>query len=300
MKYRFGKCEFEAESKYLTLQMRESNDIINDTDALRKRLADDGFLLIRDFHDADEVLDARRDMLAMMAHEGKLDPAAPMMDGVVHPDPKELATSSVRGREHLKTDSLKRVVYGPRTMGFFDRLLGGESMSYNFQWLRTAGPGAASGIHADVVYMGRGSHKLVTCWTPFGHITPDMGPLVVCERSHQWEQVIQTYGRSDVDRDRTQGLFSNDPAELVDRFGGRWVTTTFEPGDAVIVSIFNLHGSLTNMSNKYRISCDTRYQPAGEPIDDRWAGAMPRTHDAFWAPETKLETVESSRARWGV
>lgn len=300
MKYRFGKCEFEAESKYLTLRMRESNDLLDDPAAMRARLAEDGFVLIRGFHDRDDVLAARRDILTIMAKEGRLDPQAPLEEGIAHPDPKELATSSVRGRERLKTDSLQRVVYSERVMTFFGRLFGRQATSYNFQWLRTAGPGAASGIHADVVYMGRGSHNLVTCWTPFGHITPEMGPLVVCERSHTWRPVIETYGRSDVDRDRTQGLFTNDPAELVDRFGGRWVTTTFEPGDVVLVSIYNLHGSLTNMSNKYRISCDTRYQPADEPIDDRWAGAKPRTHDAFWAPETRLEPVEVSRARWGV
>lgn len=300
MKYQFGKCEFEAEGKYLTLKMRESNDILDDTDALRARLAEEGFLLLRGLHDAGEVLEARRDILTMMAEEGKLDPQAPMMDGVVNPDPNEIATSSVRGREHLKTNSLKRVVYGRSIMSFFDRLLGSESMSYNFQWLRTTGPGAGSPIHSDVVYMGRGTHSLVTCWTPLGEITPDMGPLVVCENSHRWQEVIDTYGSSDVDRDRIQGVFSNDPAELVDKFGGRWVTTTFQPGDAVIVNIFNLHGSLTNTSNKYRLSCDTRYQPVGEPIDDRWSGSEPKTHDAFWAPETELESVEDSRARWGV
>ena len=166
MKYQFGKCEFEAESKYLTLNMRESNDIFDDTAALRERLAAEGFLLLRGLHDRGEVLEARRDILTLMGEEGKLDPAAPLMEGVVHPDPSEVATSSVRGREHLKTDSLRQVVYGKPIMSFFDRLLGGESMSYNFQWLRTTGPGAGSPIHADVVYMGRGTHNLITCWTP--------------------------------------------------------------------------------------------------------------------------------------
>ncbi len=300
MKYRFGPCEFEAESKYLTLHMRESNGLLDDVQALRERLDADGFLLLRNLHDRDEVLEARRDILTIMAEEGRLDPNADVMDGVAHPDPKEVATSSVRGREHLKTDSLKRVVYGQRIRSVFGRLLGGEVLSYNFQWLRTAAPGAASPIHADVVYMGRGTHDLLTCWTPLGDITPDMGPLVVCEGSHKWRNVIETYGRGDVDRDCTQGVFTNDPAELVDRFGGRWATTTFAAGDVVIVNMFNLHGSLTNGSPKYRMSCDTRFQRTDEPVDDRWSGEHPKTHDAFWSPDTKLESVETSRARWGI
>ena len=76
---------------------------------------------------------------------------------------KKVASSSVRGREYLKTDSLKRVVCDKRIMKFFDRFLDGESLSYNFQWLRTAGPGAGTTIHYDVVYMGRSTQNLYTC-----------------------------------------------------------------------------------------------------------------------------------------
>ena len=300
MKYQMGDCHFEAGSKYLTLELPESNDIFDDTDALRERMQQDGYLLIRGLHDSEEVLKARRDILELMAGEAALDPYASLMEGVANPDPKKNATSSVRGREHLNTDSLKRVVYGKRVMRFFDRFLSGEPLSYNFQWLRTTGPGAGSSIHYDVVYMGRGTQNLYTCWTPIGTLTPEMGPLVLCLGSNQWRDVIDTYGKTDVDRDLTCGYFSKDPAELVDKFGGRWATTTFEPGDVVILSMFLMHASLTNNSDKYRISCDTRYQLASEPIDDRWAGQQPRMHDGFWQPGAALVPVEVSRKRWGL
>jgi ectoine hydroxylase-related dioxygenase (phytanoyl-CoA dioxygenase family) len=118
--------------------------------------------------------------------------------------------------------------------------------------------------------------------------------------SNRWQDVINTYGASDVDRDLTCGYFTKDPAELVDRFGGRWATTTFQPGDVVVLNMFTMHASLTNTTNRYRISCDTRYQPAGEPIDERWAGQSPITHTRFWAPDAQLQTVEQSRQKWGV
>ena len=300
MKHRLGAWEFEAESRYLTLRLRESNDILHDPAALRARLADEGYLFVRGLHDRGEVLQVRREVLERLASRGALDPAAPLMDAVAHPRGRETPSSSVRWNEELKTASLRRVVYGPRVMGFFGRLLGGEAMSYNFQWLRAAGPGAASGIHADVVYMGRGTHDLYTCWTPLGDVTPDMGPLVLCLGSHAWQAVRESYGRCDVDRDLIEGIFSRDPAELVDRFGGRWATADFRAGDVVIQSIYMLHASLTNVSNRYRISCDNRYQRKGEPVDDRWAGEAPRGHDAFWAPGARLEPVEVSRERWGL
>jgi hypothetical protein len=263
-------------------------------------MQEDGFLLLRGVHDREEVLAARREILERLSAAGKLDPAAPRMDGVVHPNPSNVETSSVRGREQLKTESLLRVVYGPRIMEFFRRFLGGEPLSFNFQWLRTAGPGASSTIHYDVVYMGRGTQNLYTCWTPLGKITPDMGPLVLCLGSNKWQRVLESYGRSDVDRDLTCGYFSKDAAELVDKFGGRWATTTFEPGDVVILNMFVMHASLTNLSNRYRISCDTRVQLASEPVDDRWAGENPKMHSEFWKPGAELEPLEASRARWGV
>jgi hypothetical protein len=299
MKYRMGPCEFEAESKYLTLNMSESwpGDAIG---VLRERLEDDGFLLLRQLHDPREVLAARREILQLMADAGELHPEADLMDGIVADETAKRGSSSVRGREHLRTESMKRVVYGSRVMRFFEQLLEGNAISYNYQWLRTAGPGACSTVHCDAVYMGRGTQNLYTCWTPFGEITPDMGPLVLCEGSHTWSAVRNSYGRSDVDRDLTQGHFTNNPAELVDRFGGRWMTSTFSPGDAVIVSMFNLHGSLTNMSNRYRISCDTRYQLASEPIDDRWAGDVPIGHTGFFDPKSLLKPVEESRKEWGI
>jgi len=289
-----------VESKYLTLELADSNDVLEDTEALRKRMRKDGYLLIRGLHDADEVLQARGDILQLLADEGALDPQEPVMAGVAHPDPQEIASSSVRGREHLKTDSLKRVVYGKRVMNFFDRFLGGASLSYNFQWLRTTAPGAGSTIHYDVVYMGRGTHNLYTCWTPIGTVTPEMGPLVLCLGSNHWWNVIDTYGKTDVDRDLTCGYFSDDPAELVDTFGGRWATTTFEAGDVVILSMFLMHASLTNNSSQFRLSCDSRYQLAADPIDERWAGENPSGHDAFWQAGEAVEPIDVSRNKWGL
>jgi hypothetical protein len=299
MGYQFGNEQFEPGSKYLTLDLPDSNDLLDDPSALRARLRNDGFLLIRGLHDPAEVLQARMDMLTVMAEEGKLDLNAPLAGGVINPaHPGDTAT--VRGRDSLKTESLKRVVNGPRAMKFFDNLFGGKSRSLAFQWLRAAGPGAASGIHCDVVYMGRGSRNLHTMWTPFGEIPPEMGPLVVCLGSHRWQEVISTYGRDDVDVNSFNGVFSNDPKELVDRFGGRWATTTFYPGDAIIVSMHLMHASLTNTTNRYRISCDTRYQPADDSVDERWSGDQPMGHPVMWGPNAQLESLDTSRKRWGL
>ena len=50
-----------------------------------------------------------------------------------------------------------------------------------------------------------------------------------------------------------------------------WVTENFKMGDCVILSMDTLHMSTTNTTDKYRISCDTRWQPVAEPHDERWS-----------------------------
>ena len=298
MKYQIGKREFEAESSALTLNLRDSNDIKDDGAALRARLEDDGFLLIRGLHDANQVLGVRREILTRLQERGQLDDGAPLMDGVVKPGLQ--TTTSVRGQEHLKTQSLRDLLYSDRAHQFFGRLFDAPAKPYQFQWLRAAGPGAGSPIHADLPYMGRGTHNLCTLWTPLGAMTPQMGPLAVCLGSNHWPQVRDKYAHSDVDRDGHGGIFTEDSGELVERFGGQWATTIFEPGDAMILGMYLLHGSLANGSDKFRISCDTRYQPAAEPMDDRWSGAEPRGHELLWADAPQLQPIEAARASWGM
>jgi hypothetical protein len=299
-KFRMGPCEFEAEGRYLTLRLRESNDVLGDTESLRARFETDGYLFIRGFHERNEVLGVRREILEIMATDGQLDPTAPREDGAINPEQQTQAGVSTRGRENLKTESLKRLLYGAKPMNFFRALFGAEALSYQFQWLRAGGHGAGSTIHSDVVYMGRGTKRLCTCWTPLGDIPPEMGPLVICLGSNQWRRIRDTYGQADVDRDLIPGHFTDNPSELVEKFGGRWATASMRGGDAVILNMFTLHASLTNMTNRYRISVDTRYQPANEPIDDRWAGDDPKGHTELWKPGVQLEPLTVSRNKWGV
>ena len=301
MKLPFLNCELKVGSKYLTTELRDSNDILGSAVATRSRMEDDGYLLIRGLHDKAQVLAARRKILEKLTERGMLDPNASPMEGIFNPDYKEGATTgSMNNKELTRSPEFRQVVEGERVMNFFSHFLGGEPLSFDFKWLRTAGTGAGSPIHCDIVFMGRGTQNLYSCWTPIGDVTLDMGPLVICLGSHKFEKVRQTYGASDVDRDLIEGKFSDDPVEIVDKFGGIWATTEFEAGDAIIFSMFNMHGSLVNTSNKVRISVDTRYQLASEPVDERWGGQNPIGHYEWKKPDAVIEPLERSRARWGV
>jgi len=60
-----------------------------------------------------------------------------------------------------------------------------------------------------------------------------------------------------------------------------------------------MHGSMDNQTDHVRLSSNTRYQLASEPVDERWIGADPKGRYRFKDPNNKLESLDESRARWG-
>lgn len=298
MKVTIGKRELDMGSKYLT-ELRSSNDILNDIEAMRARLAADGYLLIRGFHDRERVLSARMDFLRKLQAMGRLDPNAPLEEGRISEDNKGGMWGG--SSEDLQADfpHFLDVVNHPSVMNFFDRLLDGKSMTYDFKWPRAIAHGGNTGAHYDVVYMGRGTKNVYTMWTPFGDTPLEMGTLAMCLGSQHYDKIKQTYGKMDVDRDNVAtGWFSEDPVEIVDTYGGQWATTAFEAGDAIIFGMYIMHTSLNNSTNRFRISSDTRYQLASEPVDERWVGRKPIGHYA-WG-QKPMKSVADARKEWGV
>lgn len=105
----------------------------------------------------------------------------------------------------------------------------------------------------------------------------------------------------DVDRDRVgPGWFTDDPLEITEKFGGRWQTTDFKMGDVLLFGLYTMHASTTNTTNRYRISCDVRYQPAADPIDERWSGENPIGHYAWLKDPEKVKPMAVARTEWGV
>src|SRR5437899_1599430 len=65
--------------------LRDSSDVRADAVALRRRIGEDGYLLLRGILDREEVLDARRFIMEKLSERGELDPNCPIMDGVPKP-----------------------------------------------------------------------------------------------------------------------------------------------------------------------------------------------------------------------
>lgn len=53
--------------------------------------------------------------------------------------------------------------------------------------------GFGTAPHCDIVYMGRGTQRLITNWIIYGDLTFDVGGLVVLEGSHKKSDKIRNY-----------------------------------------------------------------------------------------------------------
>ncbi|KAK3776715.1 hypothetical protein RRG08_005126 [Elysia crispata] len=120
-----------------------------------------------------------------------------------------------------------------------------------------------TGAHVDSVYMSRGSPDLMTLWTPLGYTDIEMGVLAVCEASHrlpEFDHFQATCGNMDAEKVSLKGTgwFTENPFEIIQKFGGCWKTTDFRAVHVLIFNLRTVHMSTTNTTHFARVSCDTR------------------------------------------
>ena len=116
MKLTMGKRELEFGSKYLG-HLRDSTTLMTDLPALRARLAEDGYLLIRKLHDREKVKEARRVVLENLRQAEQLDPAYPLLEGVIAEGKRGKFGGGAKAITH--TPEFLNLVEGPELMQFF-------------------------------------------------------------------------------------------------------------------------------------------------------------------------------------
>jgi len=271
---------------------QSSDDLLDDPAAMRRRLEEEGYLYIPGYLDLELVNEARERLLQQLDDLGMVDRDYPISDGI--------AKQPWQGRSchHLihENEPLQLLLRSGRMLDLYGRLFDTPVRALDFTWMRVIGPGHGTAPHVDSVYMNRGSLRLLTSWTPLMDITPDIGGLTVMRGSHRLNR-LQKYYHGDVDTFCTNkpnrppqdvhewvgplgdGKLSAHPPQLQKNLKLPWLTAQhYRPGDVVVFSIYTIHGSLDNTTNRIRLSTDTRYQPADEPADERWIGEKPPGH----------------------
>src|SRR5688500_13488259 len=175
--------------------LRDSSDAAGDVEELRRRFANDGYLYMRGYLDRDEVLAARASLTERLAAAGVLDPAYPHTEAVCKPGSGYVFKPEITSNNEV----VQRLLYSGRLVEFYEKFYGEPIRHYDFTWLRAIGPGKGTNPHCDLPYMGRGTHRHMTCWLPYGDISFELGGLMVLERSHQRMDLLESYVYRDVD-----------------------------------------------------------------------------------------------------
>lgn len=271
--------------------LEDSSADRHDLPALRQRIHEKGYLLMRGLLNRDEVLESRREMVRRLGAMNCLQPGTDPMDAIANKEhPATFHPELAKGNE-----AMRKVVYAGPMMQFWAEFFEEKPLHFDFTWVRTVMPGWGTPCHADVSYMGRGTHELFTAWTPMGDVDFVQGGLLVLEGSNRNERLHKALESSDVDAHcvnrtgpasqdawgRRQGGWMKAPApKLRQSLGGRWLTEEFSAGDVLFFDVFSIHASLDNHSDRVRLSTDTRYQRASQPTDERWMGENPPAHGA--------------------
>eukprot|EP00927_Polykrikos_kofoidii_P063591 TRINITY_DN58439_c0_g1_i1.p1 TRINITY_DN58439_c0_g1~~TRINITY_DN58439_c0_g1_i1.p1 ORF type:complete len:343 (+),score=35.25 TRINITY_DN58439_c0_g1_i1:116-1144(+) len=168
--------------------------------------------------------------------------------------------------------AVRCVLEHPKLFAATAALLGvDETVTTAYKWLRAVPPGAFTGPHMDRAYVGAG--KRLTIWVPLGDIFAGpggLGSLCWIPRSHVTPAVVErfsAYQRAGNDGERS-GWLAPDPGALELPAGCRWRSANFKEGDVAVFGMDMLHTTIPNETTCFRLSCDTRWQPADSPVGD--------------------------------
>ena len=214
-------------------ELLRSDNILNDTEVLRRRLAEEGYLYIPGFFPREWVQAARAEFLQRIHAFGGLDPACPGDDAVAS------GKMTVPHKGFVNDNvPLRNVIFSQRLTDFYAGLLGGECRHYDHIWTRVVGPGVGTAPHCDLVYMGRGTHDVMTAWIPYGDVSLELGGLIMLEKSHKQQERLRNYLEQDVDTycsnhgpyKHKGGCLSTNPVTLREKLGGPTGNVRVWPG----------------------------------------------------------------------
>jgi len=289
MKERKASSGFFVKSRQVpdecTGQFRDSST--GDASEWRRHLADSGYVFLRGVLDKDEVLTAREEVFSRLVEVGEIKP--PAIEGIMtgRSRRRELVEDLIGfWRSVSEGPALRRVSHGPRVGALMQEVFDEPARPQDYLWLRPRAVGWSTGLHFDHPFFARGSPRVHTVWIALGDIPLSDGPLTLVEGSNKFLDLIHSVHAKDdqannspmvAEQTAFQGEWSADAIAFLRRRNARLLSTDFCAGDILVFTPDILHGSLDNYSQigRTRLSCDVRYQPWSDPLDERYFGPNP-------------------------
>ncbi len=258
---------------------RDSSGCVADSAELGHRLREEGYLLLRGVLDRDDVMAARVEVFKRLVGVGEI--KTPAVAGIATGESRRAESVGDLGafwKSVSEGRALRQVSHGERLNAVMAGIVGAPVRPQDYIFLRAGVVGRATGPHFDYPFFTRATGKVYTVWIPLGDVPVTDGPLVMVEGSNRFSDLHDGMRGFDVARDTSRkAQLATDFVSLAESRRCRLLTTDFRAGDICVFGMFTLHGSLDNHSpiNRVRLSCDVRYQPAAEPLDERYFGPNP-------------------------
>lgn len=252
-------------------ELTTSNDLLNNPEAIGRRLRADGYLFLRELLPREGVLDLRRAVLKLCADAGWLrqgtDPIEGLTDHepVMEGDPEHIAVY-----ERIQSmESFHLLAHQPAVARVMEACFEEPVFCHPNKICRTAFPrdnARATPPHQDYLYI-QGSTDTLTCWAPLGDLPHEYGGLMIQAGTHKAGFFIPH---------KHPGVGGH--AIPVDE-SKPWLTTEFRAGDVFIFNSLTVHSAKPNTTpDRMRISMDFRYTGLSHAVSE--SNRLPHFH---WA-----------------
>ncbi|WP_424830397.1 phytanoyl-CoA dioxygenase family protein [Ruegeria sp.] len=254
---------------------------VSDAFALQECINRNGYAYIPGALNRDRVFAARGVVLQKLHEVGEID--APIFDGI---------PTGTSNREEMVDDlgdwwkevsecrAVRDITHGAELKGIMSKILGEPAVGTDYVILRVASGGQGTRFHYDHPFFNRYKGvRILTAWIPFGDLPFGKGTLSMVEGSMHFEDLVSQIRDVDVYSEPGRSVeLDLEPEGLIAERNARLLTTDFRAGDVIIFEQMLLHGSFDSdtSTNKVRMSCDVRWQPASAELDDRYFGENPK------------------------
>jgi ectoine hydroxylase-related dioxygenase (phytanoyl-CoA dioxygenase family) len=245
----------------------DSTSLLDDNDALRRRMDRDGFFYFRGLFSRESVLDLRRQILLVCQNYGWLAPGAELMDGIAGPSAEQMEPFCGVGvtreayADVYRLEAFHRLAQHPAIMGVMEKLMGETVLAHPRHIARLMFPTRANAPtppHQDHIFI-QGSKTVFTCWLPLGDCSEALGGLRVMRGSHRLGVLPVRAAEGAGGR-----------TVILDGIEQEWCHGDFAAGDVLVFHSLTVHRAVPNvLKDHLRLSVDYRYQPISLPIEEK-------------------------------
>ena len=244
------------------LPMRESNDLLGDPAALRERLDEDSYILLRQVIDPARIQAVRDDVLDILCRTGWILGGRYLADAISCVSPLSEFDEAFQDayQEIQRLEAFHTLAHDPTLVEVMRQVVGASAFPHPLKIARLSFPAnheVSTPPHQDFPN-NQGTPSLTASWIPLGDCPANQAGLAVLRGSHRHGVLGLAHHPGPGNR---QAVI---PTEMLAEL--HWVTTDFCAGDILLFPSTAVHASLNNDTDSMRLSVDYRYQMEGEPL----------------------------------